>query len=88
MLNLYDEILKKLTSNLKDGVHIVDGNGKTILYNRAMEDIEGVNSTDVMGKEIQEYLKGIEGRSTIINCLRTGKDSKDIVQNYSNDKEN
>lgn len=86
MLNLYDEILKKLTSNLKDGVHIVDGNGKTILYNRAMEDIEGVNSTDVMGKEIQEYLKGIEGRSTIINCLRTGKDSKDIVQNYSNDK--
>ncbi|MEG1255446.1 sigma 54-interacting transcriptional regulator [Clostridium sp.] len=79
-------LLETLISNLKEGIHIVDSQGKTIYYNDAMENIEGVKKEDVMGKEIHEYLKGMEEDSTIINCLQSGNIFKDSVQNYSNDK--
>ncbi|MEG0308420.1 MAG: sigma 54-interacting transcriptional regulator [Clostridium sp.] len=79
-------LLESLINNLKEGIHIVDGQGKTIYYNDAMENIEGVKKEDVMGKEIHEYLKGMEYDSTIINCLQSGTTFKDSIQNYSNDK--
>lgn len=81
-----EEILKLLISSLKEGIHIVDSQGKTIFYNEAMEKIEGVKKEYVMGKEIQEYLKGMENESTIINALKSGKAFRDTMQNYSNDK--
>ncbi len=83
-MNNGDALLESLISNLKEGIHVVDGNGKTIYYNDAMENIEGVKKEDVMGKEIQEYLKDIEGQSTIIECLQRGIGCKDTIQNYSN----
>ncbi len=79
-------LLESLIDNLKEGIHIVDAEGKTIYYNEAMGAIEGVSKEDVMGKEIQEYLKGLEEKSTIVHCLKSGKLCKDSVQNYSNNK--
>jgi len=79
-------LLESLISNLKEGIHIVNSQGKTIYYNDAMGNIEGVKKEDVMGKEIHEYLKGMEEDSTITNCLQSGTLFKDSVQNYSNDK--
>lgn len=76
-------LLESLISNLKEGIHIVDSQGKTIYYNHAMENIEGMKSEQVMGKEIHEYLKDIE-HSTILACLKSGEPYKDSVQNYSN----
>lgn len=81
-----EELLESLVDNLKEGIHIVDGKGKTIYYNDAMEKIEGVKKEYVMGKEIHEYLQGLEDKSTILSCLKTGESYKDSVQNYSNDK--
>lgn len=78
-------LLQSLIDNLKEGIHIVDAEGKTIYYNEAMGAIEGVSKGDVMGKEIQEYLKCLEEKSTIVQCLKNGKSWKDTVQNYSND---
>ncbi len=79
-------LLSCLIENLKEGIHIVDAKGKTIYYNDAMGAIEGVEAKDVMGKEIQEYLKGLEEKSTIIQSLKSGLAFKDNIQNYSNDK--
>ncbi|MEW8994945.1 sigma-54 interaction domain-containing protein [Clostridium sp.] len=76
-------LLESLISNLKEGIHIVDGKGKTIYYNHAMENIEGMKSEDVMGKEIHEYLKDIE-HSTILGSLKGGHTYRDTIQNYSN----
>ncbi|WP_346929827.1 sigma 54-interacting transcriptional regulator [Clostridium sp.] len=76
-------LLESLISNLKEGLHIVDGKGKTIYYNHAMENIEGMKSEDVMGKEIHEYLKDIE-HSTILGSLNGGHTYRDTIQNYSN----
>lgn len=76
-------LLESLISNLKEGIHIVDSEGKTIYYNHAMENIECMKSEYVMGKEIHEYLKDIE-HSTILGCLNSGVIYKDTIQNYSN----
>lgn len=76
-------LLESLISNLKEGIHIVDSKGKTIYYNHAMENIEGMKSEDVMGKEIQEYLRDIE-HSTILESLKSGHIYRDTLQNYSN----
>lgn len=76
-------LLESLISNLKEGIHIVDSKGKTIYYNHAMENIEGMKSEDVMGKEIQEYLIDIE-HSTILGSLKSGHTYRDTIQNYSN----
>ncbi len=76
-------LLESLISNLKEGIHIVDSKGKTIYYNHAMENIEGMKSEDVMGKEIQEYLRDIE-HSTILGSLKSGHTYRDTIQNYSN----
>ncbi|HAR85533.1 MAG TPA: sigma-54-dependent Fis family transcriptional regulator [Clostridium sp.] len=76
-------LLESLISNLKEGIHIVDSKGKTIYYNHAMENIEGMKSEDVMGKEIQEYLIDIE-HSTILGSLKSGHTYRDTLQNYSN----
>ncbi len=76
-------LLESLISNLKEGIHIVDSKGKTIHYNHAMENIEGMKSEDVMGKEIQEYLIDIE-HSTILGSLKNGHTYRDTIQNYSN----
>jgi len=76
-------LLESLISNLKEGIHIVDSKGKTIYYNHAMENIEGMKSEEVMGKEIQEYLRDIE-HSTILGSLKSGHTYRDTIQNYSN----
>jgi len=76
-------LLESQISNLKEGIHIVDSKGKTIYYNHAMENIEGMKSEDVMGKEIQEYLRDIE-HSTILGSLKSGHTYRDTLQNYSN----
>ena len=76
-------LLESLISNLKEGIHIVDSKGKTIYYNHAMENIEGMKSEDVMGKEIQEYLRDIE-HSTILRSLKSGHTYRDTLPNYSN----
>lgn len=85
MVGKEELLLDKLISSLKEGIHIVDGKGKTIYYNDAMEKIEGVKKEYVMGKEINEYLNGLGEKSTITNCLNNRKTYKDIVQNYSNE---
>lgn len=79
-------LLESLIENLKEGIHIVDSEGKTIYYNEAMGAIEGLTREEVMGKEIQEYLKGLAEESTIVRCLKSGGASRDSIQNYSNDK--
>lgn len=79
-------ILETLIDNLKEGIHIVDSEGKTIYYNNAMTSIEGVSKKEVMGKKVYEYLSDLEDKSTIISSLKSGKESREVIQNYSNDK--
>ncbi|OQP18273.1 hypothetical protein B1694_17560, partial [Geobacillus zalihae] len=48
LLSMYEQILEMIDL----GVHAVDQHGKTVIYNRKMRDIEGMNIEDVLDKNI------------------------------------
>lgn len=83
-MNKVESILENLINNLKEGIHIVDNKGKTIYYNESMAKMEGLKREDVIGKKVYEYLKGMEGTSTLMNALKNSEEFKDMVQQYSN----
>ncbi len=83
-MNKIESILENLINNLKEGIHVVDSKGKTIYYNDAMATMEGLKREDVLGKKVYEYLKGMEGTSTLMNALNNNEEFKDVVQQYSN----
>ncbi|WP_291573551.1 sigma-54 interaction domain-containing protein [Clostridium sp. UBA4548] len=83
-MNKIESILENLINNLKEGIHVVDSKGKTIYYNTAMATMEGLKREDVLGKKVYEYLKGMEGTSTLMNALNNNEEFKDVVQQYSN----
>jgi len=79
-------ILQCLLENLDTGIHIVDSEGITIYYNKAMSKVEGINPEDVLGKKVDEYLKDVkEDTSTLMNVLKNGEKIVDLIQNYSNE---
>lgn len=83
-MNKIEGILENLINNLKEGIHVVDSKGKTIYYNKSMATMEGLKREEVIGKKVYEYLKEMEGTSTLMNALKNGEEFKDVVQQYSN----
>lgn len=45
-------LIKDLFDSLDIGVHIVDANGITVLYNKTCEEIEGIESSWIVGKDM------------------------------------
>jgi arginine utilization regulatory protein len=83
-MNNIEAILKCLLENLEEGIHIVDNCGRTIYYNAPMGMIEGLKCENVIGKKVNEYLKGVEEESsTLMNALKNKEKYVDILQHYS-----
>lgn len=69
------------------GIHVIDENGKTILYNKKMMEIEGTTIEDVLDKNILEVFQFYQGEdSTLLKVLHTGKPILNIQQMYFNNK--
>nr|WP_286173434.1 sigma 54-interacting transcriptional regulator [Geobacillus sp. E263] len=83
LLSMYEQILEMIDL----GVHAVDQHGKTIIYNRKMRDIEGMNIEDVLDKNILDVFRfNPEQPSTLLEALRTGKSILNQQQTYFNNK--
>lgn len=81
----YEKILQILSEHIDEGVHIVDGNGRSIIYNSAMADLEMTNREDVVNKPFQEVFAHIpEEESTLGRALREKLGTKEQVQTYRN----
>ena len=80
-----EKILECLLENLEEGIQVVDGEGRTIYYNRAMGKVEGVEHNEVIGKKVSEYLEDVkEDESTLMNVLKTGEKIVGLIQHYGN----
>lgn len=69
-----------------DGIYITDGNAKTILVNKAYEEITGVSAADVIGRNMTDIVKeGIISKSGTLMVL---KDKKPVTieQTFKNGK--
>ncbi|HDX9493290.1 sigma-54 interaction domain-containing protein [Bacillus thuringiensis] len=80
---LYETLLNELDI----GIHIINEESKTIIYNRKMTEIESMERSDVLYKSPLEIFAFEENKnSTLIEALKLGKTNKNIKQTYFNNK--
>ncbi|WP_335870369.1 sigma-54 interaction domain-containing protein [Bacillus sp. 2205SS5-2] len=79
LLHIYQELIEKLDS----GVHIIDREQKTIVYNKRMMDIEGMSIEDVLDKNILDVFHfERDEESTLLHVLRNGESILNVKQTY------
>lgn len=80
---LYETLLNEIDI----GIHMINEEGKTIIYNRKMMAIESMDHKDVLYKNLLEVFAFEENQnSTLIEALTLGKAKKNIKQTYFNNK--
>lgn len=69
------------------GIHVIDNQRKTIMYNEVMAELEGLSVNQVIGKDILEIFPSLnEDTSTLIKVLHDGAAILDTTQSYFNFK--
>jgi len=67
------------------GVHVIDKDRKTIIYNEAMAELEGLEIFQVMDKDILDIFPSLnEYTSTLIKVINTGEPIINSTQTYFN----
>lgn len=80
-------LYETLINELDIGIHIINEESKTIVYNRKMMEIESMDRLDVLYKSPLEVFAFEENKnSTLIEALKFGKTKKNIKQTYFNNK--
>ncbi|MDK2868649.1 MAG: arginine utilization regulatory protein [Clostridiales bacterium] len=81
------EAWETLIEQIEEGVHIVDDQGVTIVYNRAMSEIEGYAPEQVIGHHLLEiYPNWQKENSTLLTVLASGEAIYGRRQQYVNTK--
>ena len=71
---LNQDIIVDIFNSLYIGVHIVDPNGITVLYNKTCEEIEGITSSWIVGKEMKRLVSdGVYSESIALEVIEKGK---------------
>ncbi len=77
--------MQKILRDIEEGIHIVDENGITLVYNKQMEKIEGLEANKTLGRSVLESFPNLtEDTSTLMRVLKTGKELKLKKQSYVN----
>ena len=66
------------------GIHAVDNNGRTVIYNEKMKEIEGLALEDVGDRSILELFNFEQEESTLLKVLQSGKEQLNVKQTYWN----
>lgn len=82
----YNEIILQNILQYGDiGIHAIDNNKKTIVYNGAMSKLEGLKEETVINRDLLEIFPSLdEESSTLINVMRTGQSIINRTQTYLN----
>ncbi|KPU42521.1 arginine utilization regulatory protein RocR [Oxobacter pfennigii] len=83
--NILRSVLSVLLKYIDEGIHVIDKKGNTIIYNNAMERLEGLKSEDVLGKNLLDIFPSLdENTSTLYKALTEGSPIIDRYQTYTN----
>lgn len=86
-MNEKEVIYEKVLHSIDVGVHVVDSTGKTIIYNKKMSEIEGMNIEDVLEKRLQEVFSfHHNSESTLLKVLQNREGITNVRQSYFNNK--
>ena len=82
-----DIVLQDILHHTDLGIHVINKDRKTMIYNEAMAKLEGLKSNLVLNKNILDIFPSLdEESSTLINVMRTGKAILSRTQTYLNYK--
>jgi arginine utilization regulatory protein len=82
-----NKVYKHILDKIDVGIHAVNEEGKTIIYNKKMREIEGMSIEDVLDKNLLEVFSFDENsNSTLLEALRKGKTIQNAKQTYYNNK--
>ncbi|MGM0378939.1 MAG: sigma-54 interaction domain-containing protein [Bacillota bacterium] len=85
MDKLINQRMKNILRYVNEGIHIVNSEGKTIYYNKAMEKIEGINRKKVLNKHVLDiYPNWKKENSTLLTVLKYGNEIVKKKQSYIN----
>lgn len=77
--------MQNILHEIEEGIHIVDASGITIIYNEAMEKIEGLEADTVIGKHLLEVFPDwSKENSTLLMAMTYGRPIHKHMQNYLN----
>lgn len=78
-------LMQKILQLVDEGVHVLDKNGNTIIYNESMSNLEKMDSSDVIKKPFTEVFKGLNNEnSTLLKALNSKVVTKNLKQTYLN----
>lgn len=69
------------------GIHAVNSDGRTVIYNDKMKEIEGLDLEDIRDLSILELFNFRQQPSTLMEVLQTGTEQLNIKQTYWNRSE-
>lgn len=82
---IYVEIFKSILDNIDEGIHFIDSNNMTLIYNKAMAKLEGMNKEDIMDKSFAVVSKKMNIiNSTLLDVVKNKISIEDNVQKYLN----
>ncbi|KAB2334698.1 PAS domain S-box protein [Cytobacillus depressus] len=85
--NLIDKFFQKILKEIDIGVHVVNHEGKTIIYNQKMAEIEGMDFSDVLDKDLLDVFSFHNNEdSTLMKALAHGEKIINAKQTYFNNK--
>ena len=77
----------KILDSLDEGIHIVDQEGITIVYNKKVSQIDGLDPEEVLGKNLfKAYPSLTLETSTLMKTLKTGEPINQKQQTFINSK--
>ncbi|MBY0124301.1 sigma-54-dependent Fis family transcriptional regulator [Bacillus sp. S/N-304-OC-R1] len=86
-LQIIDKFFQHILKEIDVGVHVVNHEGKTIIYNKKMAEIEGMDFSDVLDKELLDVFSFHTNEdSTLIKALTHGEKIINAKQTYFNNK--
>ncbi|NCB42100.1 MAG: PAS domain-containing protein [Clostridia bacterium] len=81
----YKMVLQNILQLLDEGVHVVDAEGNSVIYNKAMAQLEKMERNDVLRKPFAEIFKNLkEEDSTLLQALQHQKSTWKQEQTYLN----
>ena len=81
----YITCIQSVLQLMDEGVHIVDAEGRSIVYNRAMARLEKMETRDVLRKPFSKVFKGLTPEnSTLLQALENHTSTWRKEQTYLN----
>ena len=81
----YQLVLQIILQLLDEGVHVVDPEGNSVIYNKAMAQLEKMDRKDVLRKPFAEIFRNLKvENSTLLQALEHGRSTWKQEQTYLN----